>query len=79
MAESPSPIPNKRKKTKSGKASRRIQELVEEEKEGEVYKSSVRTRSALKALRTERLEADSVASQLAAAKLGAGDQDMNEF
>ena len=72
---SASPI-QKRKKTKSGKQTKRKLELVEEAKEEPDFRSSIRTRSALKAKRTE---ADSVTSQLAGAKLGGGDVLMDDF
>lgn len=52
LAESPSP--KKKQRTKSGKTSRRRQQSEdEEEKEGQVYKSSVMTRSALKQRRVD--------------------------
>ena len=61
---------------KSGKQTKRKLELVEEVKEGPDFRSSIRTRSALKA---KRNEADSVTDQIAGAKLGGGDVLMDDF
>ena len=74
LAESPSPKP--RRRTKSGKTSRRKTAQDEEQKEGEVFKSSVMTRSALK---QRRAEEDSVTEQLATMQFGKADELMDGF
>ena len=60
---SPVPKPKKQKRRKT--------ELVEESKEDQAYKSAVKTRSALKAERVERVEADTVAEYLANTRIDA--------
>lgn len=60
-----SPVP-KKKKTKKKKT-----ELVEESKDGQVYRSAVKTRSALKAERVDRMDADTVAEYLASTRIDA--------
>ena len=75
-AASPIPMQSRRKKAKAGKQTQRKLELVEEEKEEPNIRSSVRTRSALKARRND---AHSVTSQLAATQLGGGDAIMDDF
>lgn len=66
----------KQKVKKSRKQTKRKLQLIEEAKEEPDFRSSVRTRSALKA---KRNEADSVTSQLAGTKLGGGDVEMDDF
>ena len=56
-----SPEPKQKKKKRNSRKT----ELVEESKDDQVYKSAVKTRSALKAGRVEHVEADSVAEYLA--------------
>ena len=63
-------------KPRSRKQTKRKLQFQEEAKEEPDFRSSIRTRSALKA---KRNEADAVTSQLAGTNLGGGDVIMDDF